>query len=47
VSGYSIESNGISRFEMHANFVTKPFTPPGLALTVRRALDCRAAAQAA
>src|ERR1051325_772399 len=47
VSGYSIESNGISRFEMHPNFVTKPFTPPGLALTVRRALDFRPTAQAA
>jgi two-component system cell cycle sensor histidine kinase/response regulator CckA len=40
VSGYSVESYGIHSFEMHPNFVTKPFTPPGLALTVRRALDC-------
>lgn len=47
VSGYSIESNGIDRFEMHSNFVTKPFTPPGLALTIRRALDCQTPAQAA
>jgi CheY-like chemotaxis protein len=43
VSGYSAEANGISRLEMQPNFVTKPFTPPGLALTVRRALDYQTA----
>jgi len=47
VSGYSPEYNGTHFLEIHPNFVTKPFTPPGLAQTVRRALDCEATAQAA
>jgi CheY-like chemotaxis protein len=47
VTGYSVESYGIHRLEMYPNFVTKPFTPPGLALTVRRALDSQVPAQAA
>ena len=47
VTGYSVESYGIHRLEMNPNFVTKPFTPPGLALTVRRALDSQVPAQVA
>jgi CheY-like chemotaxis protein len=47
VSGYSVESYGAAHLEMQPNFVTKPFTPPGLALTVRRALDYQAAVPAA
>jgi CheY-like chemotaxis protein len=47
VTGYSVETYGIHSLEMHPNFVTKPFTPPGLALTVRRTLDCPIPAQAA
>jgi two-component system, cell cycle sensor histidine kinase and response regulator CckA len=43
VSGYSVEGNGAPFLEAHPNFLTKPFTPPGLALAVRRALDCPAA----
>jgi CheY-like chemotaxis protein len=39
VSGYSPEYNGTHFMEINPNFVTKPFTPPGLAQTVRRALD--------
>ena len=47
VSGYSVESHGAPFLEASPNFVTKPFTPPGLALTVRRALDSQNALQAA
>lgn len=43
VSGYSVEGNGAPFLEAHPNFLTKPFTPPALALAVRRALDCHAA----
>lgn len=43
VSGYSVEGNGAPFLEAHPNFLTKPFTSPGLALAVRRALDCPAA----
>lgn len=47
VSGYSAEANGDHSLEFHPNFVTKPFTPPGLAMTVRRALDSAGVAHAA
>ena len=43
VSGYSVEGNGAPFLEAHPNFLTKPFTGPGLALAVRKALDCPAA----
>jgi CheY-like chemotaxis protein len=47
VSGYSVGSHGAPFLEASPNFVTKPFTPPGLALTIRRALDCHTAPQPA
>jgi CheY-like chemotaxis protein len=47
VSGYSVESIGSHLLQFHANFVTKPFTPPGLAQTVRHALDFQKTAYAA
>ena len=41
VSGYSIESSGATN-DLHEgeNYLTKPYTPPGLAQIIRRRLDC-------
>jgi two-component system cell cycle sensor histidine kinase/response regulator CckA len=47
VTGYTVESNSVLAFQNRPNFITKPFTPPGLAQTVRRALDWQTTAQAA
>jgi two-component system cell cycle sensor histidine kinase/response regulator CckA len=47
VSGYSADTHGSHHLEILPNFVTKPFTPPGLALTVRKALDSQISAHAA
>lgn len=47
VSGYSIEPGPRLRLEEGQNFLTKPYTPPGLANAVRRMLDCVETAQAA
>ncbi len=47
VSGYSIEHTPAMRLKEGSNFLTKPYTPPGLAQAVRRMLDCEPIAQAA
>lgn len=47
VSGYSIEPGPSVRLEEGQNFLTKPYTPPGLARAVRRMLDCAETAPAA
>lgn len=40
VSGYSIESSFANDLREGDNYLTKPYTPPGLALAIRRMLDC-------
>jgi CheY-like chemotaxis protein len=40
VSGYSIEGIPAMKLREGDNFLTKPYTPPGLAQVVRRMLDC-------
>ena len=47
VSGYSLETTAASNLREGANFLTKPYTPPGLAQAVRRMLDCAGTAKAA
>lgn len=47
VSGYSLESTAAANLREGANFLTKPYTPPGLAQAVRRMLDCAETAKAA
>lgn len=39
VSGYSLESSAAPTLREGENFLTKPYTPPGLAHAVRRMLD--------
>jgi len=47
VSGYSIEGPYAGDLREGDNYLTKPYTPPGLAQIIRRRLDLNPAAQAA
>jgi two-component system, cell cycle sensor histidine kinase and response regulator CckA len=47
VSGYSIEGPYAGDLREGDNYLTKPYTPPGLAQIIRRRLDFHAPAQAA
>jgi two-component system cell cycle sensor histidine kinase/response regulator CckA len=48
VSGYSIEPTSAAlKLSEGENYLTKPYTPPGLAKAVRRMLDCVEVAEAA